>query len=467
MVANSFLVFYKRAEEEKEEDPFCAASKEFYAAHCHNEVIVVCGGFVARGRHRVSDFTHLTKGPSSITQLTFGYYMFIETFVIPRRGVYEDKLIHSQPTASDLKRPDKELAGMASSTLKKVSSEAMRFVVLGLLLPSVLVSGQAPVTPTGSAAGSTAQGTTASGMTAANTGTMSQMSPSPGSSGANTQPGASTPDPVTSMMTSGLTGTPATMTSSFQTQIMTTQDSIQSATTGVNGTSSSNDTMLNCPSFTCNYSDCNMMYTTANHTACADGYCQLIRQMDMCYTVSCAASCVVTCTNSSQTNCSVNCCNTTNCLSGDFAAMAMTTATMPGASTASMTTSMMTTAPQTTADNGNKCHSATCTGATCYTNFKTVQKCSSTQSHCQLKKEATNAGTKWTAGCTTDCSAQTACKSSTQPPCQLECCTATTSSCLFLNGTLNVYDSSFASRLHGHIEVVTSSLCLLAIGFLL
>lgn len=80
----------------------------------------------------------------------------------------------------------------------------------------------------------------------------------------------------------------------------------------------------------------------------------------------------------------------------------------------------------------------------------------------QLKKETMDSKEKWTAGCTTNCSSETPCKTSTQPPCHLECCNATMISCLWLNGTMQV--PNFSSRgPHHHIELISSLLCMLAI----
>lgn len=58
----------------------------------------------------------------------------------------------------------------------------------------------------------------------------------------------------------------------------------------------------------------------------------------------------------------------------------------------------------------------------------------------QLKKVSDKM--QWTAGCTKNCSAETFCKTSVSPPCLLECCNATSASCLWLNGTLNVPSSA-------------------------
>ncbi|XP_034009321.1 cell wall protein DAN4 [Trematomus bernacchii] len=232
--------------------------------------------------------------------------------------------------------------------------------------------------------------------------------------------------------------------------------------TGMNGT-----TMMYCPSFTCNYTDCYTMYTSQNTTLCADGVClcQLIKQTDMCYTVGCSLSCADSCVNASQTNCSVYCCNSTGCLNSTFASMMMmnTTTVMP---TTTTKPTMKTTILTTTADKGNKCHVGSCTGTDCYKTFQKAQTCTSSQPHCQLKKEKKESVLKWTAGCTTNCSAQTPCKASIEPPCHLECCNATMTSCLWLNGTLNV--PNFSTRgPHLHTELVASLFCLLAINLLL
>ncbi|CAI5663547.1 unnamed protein product [Oreochromis niloticus] len=234
-----------------------------------------------------------------------------------------------------------------------------------------------------------------------------------------------------------------------------------------NGNTTSNNTSMNmtqCPSFNCNYSDCYSMYISQNTTSCAvDAYCQLLRQTDMWYTASCSNSCADGCKNTSQTNCAVNCCNSTGCLNDTFASM-MRITTTPTTTTTSQSTTTTTTS-QTTAIKGNKCYSGTCSTTNCYTSFSELQTCSSSQPHCQLKNESTDTATKWTAGCT-NCTGYTACKASTKPPCNLECCNATMTSCLWLNGTLNV--PSFATRgPYLHTELIASLLCVVAIAFLL
>lgn len=84
----------------------------------------------------------------------------------------------------------------------------------------------------------------------------------------------------------------------------------------------------------------------------------------------------------------------------------------------------------------------------------------------QLKKDTVDSKVQWTAGCTTNCSAQTPCKASTQPPCHLECCNATMTSCLWLNGTLN-FPSSATRGPYLHTEVIACLLCLVTVALML
>ena len=86
----------------------------------------------------------------------------------------------------------------------------------------------------------------------------------------------------------------------------------------------------------------------------------------------------------------------------------------------------------------------------------------------QLKKETISGESeiRWTAGCIANCSGQSPCKVNAQPPCHLECCNATKTSCLWLNGTLNV--PSFATRgPYLHTELIVGLLCLITVTFIL
>ncbi|XP_037532765.1 uncharacterized skeletal organic matrix protein 2 [Nematolebias whitei] len=217
----------------------------------------------------------------------------------------------------------------------------------------------------------------------------------------------------------------------------------------------------------CSYSECYSMYTSHNATECTDeNHCQLMRCPNMMYNVSCSDTCEQSCNGTSQINCSVNCCNSTGCLNETFASMMMTS-TMAMTTTSTSQSSSSTTS--TTAFKGNKCQMGTCNGDTCYTTFKasTSETCSSSQPYCQLKKTIAGSTVSWTAGCA-DCAKETVCKATTVPPCVLECCNATMTSCLVLDGTTNVNVNSFATRgPHLHTELIVSLLCLLSITLLL
>ncbi|TMS10811.1 Type II inositol 1,4,5-trisphosphate 5-phosphatase [Larimichthys crocea] len=204
--------------------------------------------------------------------------------------------------------------------------------------PTTTSGGSATTTQSGISTTATASSTPSNPISATNSGTAS--APSTVASTARTQS-------TISSMTSG-SGSSTSMMSTNQTS---------NSTGGMNGTTTTNNTsmsMISCPSFTCNYSDCYTMYNNENTSCTTGGYCQLIRQTDMCYTVGCSASCVDRCVNASQSNCSVSCCNSTGCLNGSFASMMMTTTTVISTMTttttqATTTTTTTTTSPKTDA----------------------------------------------------------------------------------------------------------------------
>ncbi|XP_011483928.1 uncharacterized serine-rich protein C215.13-like [Oryzias latipes] len=307
-------------------------------------------------------------------------------------------------------------------------------LLLGLLLPPSLVSGQnSTVTP----------------MTWSQSTSATQLSSS-SSTGATVQ---------SSSVTTSATSQNTAMSESSSMYASSSASTATGGSTNTNGTSVKNSSsdMLYCPSFTCSYSECYAKYSSENATSCSSEYnCQLLRTAYMQYNVSCSSSCAMSCVNSSDTNCSEKCCNSTGCLNDTFASM------MPATTASTKTT---TRAPQptaaptmTTTNNGNKCEMGTCTGETCYLSFKNknFETCPTSKPNCQLKKETVNSAVQWTAGCA-NCTGSAACTASTQPPCYLECCIASKTSCLMLNGTLNV--PSFAIR-GPHTQLITYLLCM-------
>ncbi|XP_029928151.1 mucin-22 isoform X1 [Myripristis murdjan] len=344
------------------------------------------------------------------------------------------------------------------------SATSMTTVAMSAPPTTVATSGSVTTTNSGTASATAVSSTSSAAVspTMTQTSTMAASGSTVSSSTAASASGS----PTSSVSSSAATMTTA-MTSGAQTSGNTT-----GVTSGTTNTTSMSMMQICCPSFTCNYTDCYSMYTSQNETKCDAGvsYCQLIKQSDMSYIANCSASCVDRCVNETQTNCSVECCDSTGCLNATFASMMMTTTVTPATTTtAPVTTTKATTTMQTTANNGNKCRTATCNDkADCYTGFSTapIERCSSSHLHCQLKKETVDSKVKWTAGCTTNCSGQTWCKSSSSsPPCHLECCNATKTSCLWLNGTANV--PSLATRgPHLHTELIALLVCLLGISSL-
>uniref|UniRef100_A0A1A8BSH1 Uncharacterized protein n=2 Tax=Nothobranchius kadleci TaxID=1051664 RepID=A0A1A8BSH1_NOTKA len=326
---------------------------------------------------------------------------------------------------------------MASAFVKNTG--ILHLLLFGLLLPSVLVSMEALDSVNTSTVAPTLTSSSITSVTSIQQ-TPTDMSPP---SSATSSPGSSN-----TMMT-------------FPTMNSTANGTMSNST-------SMNMTHLHCHSFSCFSSECYWMYMNQNATRCTAAYCQLLKTKDMWYSVGCSASCAERCTNATQTNCSVNCCNSTGCLRSNFESMNATLTTTAAATTSTTTkaTQSSSTTTLAPADNQNQCSTGTCTGDGCYSAFKTtLQACTSAQPHCQLQKQLVNAAASWTAGCT-NCTGLTTCQGTTQPPCVQECCKASTTSCLKLDGSVNVFSSATRGP-HLHTELLVSILSLLAMALLL
>ncbi|RVE62992.1 hypothetical protein OJAV_G00162370 [Oryzias javanicus] len=327
---------------------------------------------------------------------------------------------------------------MAVANLMKVTG-FLHLLLLGFLLHPSQVSGQNSTVSANSTTASLSQSTSATQLSSSSSTTVqSSVTPS-----ATSQSTATSKNSAMSSSSSTSNGT--------------------GGSTDTNGTSVTNSSsdMLYCPSFTCSYSECYSKYSSENTTSCSSGYnCQLLRTSVMQYNVSCSPSCAMSCVNSSDTYCSVKCCNSTGCLNSTFASMMTMTTAGTTMSTTRTTIQPSTASTMSTTNNGNKCAMGTCTGETCYLSFKNqnFETCPSSKPNCQLKKETVNSAVQWTAGCA-NCTGSPSCTASTQPPCHLECCIASKTSCLMLNGTLNV--PSFAVR-GPHTQVITYLLCMIS-----
>ncbi|XP_042596302.1 keratin-associated protein 10-12 isoform X2 [Cyprinus carpio] len=249
------------------------------------------------------------------------------------------------------------------------------------------------------------------------------------------------------MATSGSTVTGASSTSTQN----TASNSATVASAGItsmetaNISSSENYTALSCPAFACT-KDCydQFMNMTAKPCQSSEYFCKIMKG-DAGYSVSCSASCGVPCENGTLSNCSVNCCNTTNCLNNSLLAMFNSLNTTATTKPTTTTTTIKTTVPTTPASNGKKCHNFKCNGAACYkANVASNAACPVGLDYCMLQKTTSGTTESWQAGCSTDCRKMTAC-SSTSTACHLECCNATTTSCLKLTGEVNMPSSATRS----------------------
>ncbi|XP_064804712.1 serine-rich adhesin for platelets-like [Oncorhynchus masou masou] len=232
-------------------------------------------------------------------------------------------------------------------------------------------------------------------------------------------------------------------------------------------------TMISCRQFSCNYSDCNDVYMNMTSVSCNANitFCELKRQEDMTYTGGCSSSCSNACVNDTQTNCSMGCCNSTGCLSSTLASMVRPNTTTVTTVMMTTTTTTVAATTTTTAEPTNKlkrCQMFQCTEQNCYKTWitKDPMPCPLNQPYCELKKMTTGSTTIWMGGCNANCTRNTWCTTTTDT-CHQECCNTSMTSCLKLDGTLNV-PSSDARGLHFPLALVTAALlvCLLSIGSL-
>eukprot|EP00063_Salmo_salar_P047807 XP_014022642.1 PREDICTED: mucin-22-like isoform X1 [Salmo salar] len=253
-----------------------------------------------------------------------------------------------------------------------------------------------------------------------------------------------------------------------------------SGTTSTDNTTSwgtSGMTMISCRQFSCNYSDCYDVYMNMTSVSCNANitFCELKRQEDMTYTGGCSSSCRNACVNNTQTNCTMGCCNSTGCLSSTLASMVRanttTVTTVMMATTTTTTTAAAATTTTTTAIPTNKlkkCQMFQCTEQNCYKTWitKDPMPCPLNQPYCELKKITTGSTTTWMGGCNADCTKNTWCTTTTDT-CHQECCNTSITSCLKLDGTLNV-PSSATRGPHFPLALITAALlvCLLSIGSL-
>nr|XP_029537411.1 uncharacterized protein YBL113C-like [Oncorhynchus nerka] len=356
---------------------------------------------------------------------------------------------------------------MASTAFFK-GTGLLLFLLLGLQ-PSSFISGQNTTSSSNSTANaaSTVMSPGMSTDSAATivTATTAQTTMSPAISSTN------------ATMSSAISSTNATMSSAISSMNATMSSAgLGSGTTSTDNATSwgtSGMTMISCRQFSCNYSDCNDVYMNMTSLSCNANitFCELKRQEDMTYTGGCSSSCSNPCVNDTQTNCSMGCCNSTGCLSSTLASIVRTNTTTVMMTTTTTTTTTAAATTTTTAEPTNKlkkCQMFQCTEQNCYKTWitKDPMPCPLNQPYCELKKMTTGSTTMWMGGCNANCTRNTWCTTTTDT-CHQECCNTSMTSCLKLDGTLNV-PSSAARGPHFPLALVTAALlvCLLSIGSL-
>ncbi|XP_031642443.1 uncharacterized protein LOC116353095 [Oncorhynchus kisutch] len=356
---------------------------------------------------------------------------------------------------------------MASTAFFK-GTGLLLFLLLGLQ-PSSFISGQNITSSSNSTpdAASTVMSPGMSTDSAATivTATTAQTTMSPAISSTN------------ATMSSAISSTNATMSSAISSMNATMSSAgLGSGTTSTDNATSwgtSGMTMISCRQFSCNYSDCNDVYMNMTSVSCNANitFCELKRQEDMTYTGGCSSSCSNACDNDTQTNCSMGCCNSTGCLSSTLASIVRTNTTTVMMTTTTTTTTAAAATTTTTAEPTNKlkkCQMFQCTEQNCYKTWitKDPMPCPLNQPYCELKKMTTGSTTTWMGGCNANCTKNTWCTTTTDT-CHQECCNTSMTSCLKLDGTLNV-PSSAARGPHFPLALVTAALlvCLLSIGSL-
>ncbi|XP_064801474.1 uncharacterized protein LOC135520079 [Oncorhynchus masou masou] len=340
---------------------------------------------------------------------------------------------------------------MASTAFFK-GTGLLLFLLLGLQ-PSSFVSGQ----NTTSSSNTTTNATTTVAATNVSSTAMSTVS-------------------ATATMT--VTTAQATMSSAISsTNAAMSSAGFGSGTTSMDNTTSwgtSGMTMISCRQFSCNYSDCYDVYMNMTSVSCNANitFCELKRQEDMTYTGGCSSSCRNACVNNTQTNCTMGCCNSTGCLRSTLASMVRpnttTVTTVMMMTTTTTTTAAATTTTAMPTNKLKKCQVFQCTEQNCYKTWitKDPMPCPLNQPYCELKKMTNGSRTMWMGGCNADCTRNTWCTTTTGT-CHQECCNTSITSCLKLDGSLNV-PSSATRGPHFPLTLITVALlvCVLSIGSL-
>ncbi|TRZ01061.1 hypothetical protein DNTS_005389 [Danionella cerebrum] len=298
---------------------------------------------------------------------------------------------------------------------------------------------------------------------------------------------SSSPSSASSVSSSSSTSSSSSVSSSTSTSSSSSVSPVSAASSNNTANSTANSTntangpslgMMHCPSFMCT-SDCYSQYMNISYAFCPvnTSFCEIMK-LDVGYSVNCNASCRTPCANGTLSNCSLTCCNTTNCINSTlYALSSASTTTVPSFTVYNCLSLVINSNHYVNVNDYNhkahaylytskyckntvkKCHSVKCDGTACYKTNPVQSSCAAGLDYCMLKKTLTGTAESWEAGCSADCRKMTVC-SGTVSPCYLECCNATTTtSCLKMTGEVNMPSS--ANRFSQSPVLLTTTILLL------
>uniref|UniRef100_H3AJS9 Uncharacterized protein n=1 Tax=Latimeria chalumnae TaxID=7897 RepID=H3AJS9_LATCH len=214
--------------------------------------------------------------------------------------------------------------------------------------------------------------------------------------------------------------------SSMMTEITTVVTENSTTSTAMNYFS-----LMRCQNFTCTGVNCYQNQTGKSCNA-VFSFLQLFRETNTSYNAGCNQTCAGAtriCSTPALTDCVLECCNSSLCLW-----LNGTVQEVPANSSEITHTTAATTTKVPTNVSGMVCDSFTCNGADCYKTQAKKENCMPGYNYCEMKKFLTG-GVQFVAGCSKTCNNNSnTCTSTSKKDCLYECCKATKTSCLKLDG---------------------------------
>ncbi|XP_078279425.1 uncharacterized protein LOC144606861 [Rhinoraja longicauda] len=199
---------------------------------------------------------------------------------------------------------------------------------------------------------------------------------------------------------------------------------------------------FSCQAFNCMGASCYENQMKWEECPWTHMYCEFYTVSNSSYWAACSNSCAGTeniCMNSTDTMCTMECCNSTLCLMLNGTIQEIPDdyeMTEPMTEMTDTTMEPTPTTAATTRGSDYMCAVISCAGDTCYqSQGPQLEYCAADEQYCKLEKETSSS--QWTGGCDADCNTiSSGCSSNGDAQtCVQECCEANTeSSCLTLDG---------------------------------